>query len=66
MAQSGKVFFFSPPAKREFKGCFAEDFTEVKNEDTATVLGVPKVELQNGKYECNHSCKDKTQCRHFW
>lgn len=65
MAQSGKVFFFSPPAKREFKGCFAEDFTEVKNEDTATVLGVPKVELQNGKYECNHSCKDKTQCRHF-
>lgn len=51
MAQSGKVFFFSPPAKREFKGCFAEDFTEVKNEDTATVLGVPKVELQNGKYE---------------
>jgi len=76
---------FSPPAKREFKGCFAEDFTEVKNEDTATVFGVPKVEpkrLQNGKYEsasprfhhrvywqtsrCNHSCKDKTQCRHFW
>lgn len=20
----------------------------------------------DGKYECNHSCKDKSKCRHLW
>ncbi|KAK7694047.1 hypothetical protein QCA50_003623 [Cerrena zonata] len=22
--------------------------------------------MANGKYLCNHPCKDKTKCRHFW
>ncbi|PIL24261.1 hypothetical protein GSI_14014 [Ganoderma sinense ZZ0214-1] len=38
--------------------------TNVSVESTSSA-GAPPRQLANGNFECNHTCKDKTRCRHL-
>ncbi|KZT27339.1 P-loop containing nucleoside triphosphate hydrolase protein [Neolentinus lepideus HHB14362 ss-1] len=43
-----------------------EKTTSNANSSVLETLDFKPKKLENGNYECNHTCKDKTKCRHFW